>query len=57
MKLRLTFDLNYTPNGVTEAELRQMLAQIAIDAINDGRLTGDTEAAVESYRYTLGLVR
>lgn len=51
MRLRLTFEVEYKPNGVPWATLADMLADAAVRALNDGTLTGETEAEVEQHRY------
>lgn len=49
MKLRLTLDVEYIPNGVDAQWLKDNLMNVASRAIGEGLLTGDSEAEVETY--------
>jgi hypothetical protein len=52
LKLRLIFDIEYAPHGVSEHRLRYLLEEeVAGRALNEGLLTGDTEAEVEAWQY------
>ena len=49
MKITMTVEVHYTPNGVDRRLLETWL-QTAIDtAYENGSLTGDSEAEVETY--------
>lgn len=50
VKLRLVMEVEYAPNGVPTTELREMMHDCVTRALNDGTLTGDTEATVEQHR-------
>ena len=48
---QLVLDVTYNDNGVPENDLRQMLGNVIMHAIDEGLLTGNTEAEVEEYSY------
>lgn len=50
--LRLTLDVTYTPNGVTVDELRERLENVATGAVNEGLITGDSAAEVQTWSAT-----
>lgn len=52
VKLRLTFEVEYAPHGVSVDTLRESLLQMCNHAITNGMITGDTEAEVENYKMT-----
>lgn len=47
--LRLTLIVTYQPNGTPTKELYDMLKAIANDAANNGTMTGETPAEVETW--------
>lgn len=49
VRLRLTLDVTYTPNGVLVAELIENLQQLCERAIGEGLLTGASAAEVEEH--------
>ena len=49
IKLRLVIEVDYTPNGATVGELTDLLKSIGERAANDGQLTGETPAEVETW--------
>lgn len=49
VRLRLTFDIEYAPNGESIEDLTERLRRTAERAINEGLLTGDSPATVEQY--------
>lgn len=54
--LRLTLEVEYEPNGVPVAELKNMLFDIVSRAAGDGLLTGDTPAVVDNYTHEVEVV-
>ena len=48
MRLRLEFEIDYDPAGVSQEELADMLAEVAEHALGVGLVTGDTPATVEN---------
>lgn len=46
---RLIFDVSYLPNGVSMETLTEMLQQVAARAIEEGMVTGHTDAEVADY--------
>ena len=48
MRLRLEFEVDYDPAGVSQEDLADKLANIAHRALDEGLLTGDTAAEVSS---------
>jgi hypothetical protein len=50
IKLRLMVDVDYTPNGVSLDELKQMLLSFAEYGFGNGRFTGCTPAEVEQWQ-------
>lgn len=50
MKLRLTLDVDYSPHGVQESTLRNMLEWGVQHAVGEGMLTGSTEAEVDLWK-------
>lgn len=57
LKFRLTLDVEFDPQGVTDKELRSHLHQVVRDAVNNGTLTGESPATVELYNYSIKMVR
>ena len=55
-KLRLVLDVSYNENGVPEEDLRWLLGNVVMHATNEGLLTGESEAEVESYEYRVEVV-
>jgi hypothetical protein len=55
MRLQLILDVTYT-DGVAEDVLRQMLDNLVLHAVNEGMLTGETKAEVESYSHRIETV-
>ena len=53
LKLQLTLNVRFAPNGVTQETLERNLKQLVWDAVGLGRLTGDSPATVENYTYTV----
>lgn len=53
MKLKLTINIDYCPDGVTESELRDLLDYAANSLASEGRFTGDTPATVNSWNYDI----
>lgn len=47
--LRLTLTVTYQPNGTPSRDLYDMLKAIAADAANQGGMTGETAAEVETW--------
>lgn len=56
MQLRLTIDVTYAPNGVSEQELSAILRYIADYAADRGLITGETPAEVVSYETTVSVL-
>jgi hypothetical protein len=50
-RFQLVLDVTYNDNGVPENDLRRMLGNVVTHAIDEGLLTGNTEAEVEEYSY------
>jgi len=48
-KLRLVIDVDYFNNGEAEETLEHLLKAIAAKAANDGLMTGETPAEVETW--------
>lgn len=57
MKFRLILDTEFDPCGCTPEDLRRNLNQVVRDAVNNGTLTGSLPATVESYNYSVKLIR
>ncbi len=53
MKLRLTIDVEYDPQGVPEDVLWHMMDYIPRRAFGEGLFTGDTEATVEHWSHSV----
>lgn len=53
LKYRLTLDVDFDPQGTTKKQLERNLNQVIKDAVNNGTLTGETEATVEHYSFTV----
>ena len=51
--LRLVFDVNYAPNGVSPNELQEALRHAASNTIENGVLTGSSPAEVIDYSITV----
>jgi len=51
INLRLTLDVDFDPQGVSRDELIRNLNNVVSQAANNGTLTGDTPATVESYGF------
>jgi hypothetical protein len=49
LKLRLIVDVDYVPNGVSKDALEDMLKSIVDRAANDGLMTGETPAEVDTW--------
>ena len=49
IKLRLTLDVEFDPQGETSEALKRRMFQVVKDATNNGTLTGDSGATVEHY--------
>jgi hypothetical protein len=49
VKMRLTLDVSYQPNGVSAEALADLLRAIADSAAGDGLMTGETEAEVDTW--------
>ena len=47
--MRLTFDVEFDPQGETADELKRRLYQMVRDSTSNGVLTGDSGATVEHY--------
>lgn len=56
LKLRLTLDVEYNPNGVPPVIFKDMLETLARKAASDGLMTGDTEATVKEWDATVVVV-
>lgn len=50
-KLRLILDVDFDPQGVDRDTLVRQMHDVVNRAVNDGTLTGDTPATVESYNF------
>lgn len=50
LNLQLTLDVTYITRGVSERELKENLEQMVRDALNNGTLTGETEAEVDDWK-------
>jgi len=48
-KLRLVIDVDYLNNGEAEETLEHLLKSIADSAANDGLMTGETSAEVDTW--------
>jgi len=49
IRLRMVVEVEYAPNGETEAALKERLSRIVQDAAGDGHMTGDGPATVEEW--------
>lgn len=49
IKFRLTLDVEISPQGETRQTLIRNLQQVVVDAVNNGTLTANTSATVETY--------
>jgi hypothetical protein len=57
IKLRLTLDVEFDPQGMTVDRLKDHLYRVVRDATNNGTLTGDTPATVEHYTASVKQLR
>jgi hypothetical protein len=57
IKLRLTLDVEFDPQGMTVDALKDNLYQVVKDATNNGTLTGETPATVEHYTASIKQLR
>jgi hypothetical protein len=53
VKYRLTLNVEIDPCGTPTDVLEHNLNQVIQDAVNNGTLTGETEATVEHYAYSV----
>jgi len=51
--MTLTLRIKYKPRGVTISDLKTALTQMVTEAISNGRLTGETDAVVLNYEYSI----
>lgn len=49
LKLRLSLDIEYTPNDVSERFLRGQLEFMVKNAMSNGLVTGETDAEIENW--------
>ena len=49
IKLRLTLDVEFDPQGETIDKLKDRLYRVIRESVNNGVLTGDSGATVEHY--------
>lgn len=56
-KLRLTLNVAFNPNGVKTPLLKEHLLQVVKDAVNNGTLTGESPAEVETYTFKITEIR
>lgn len=49
LKLRLSLDIEYTLNGVSEQYLRRQLEFIMENAMSNGMVTGESDAEIENW--------
>lgn len=55
-KLQLVLNVTYNDNGVAEETLRRLLDNLVAHAVDEGLLTGETEAEVEEYTHRVETV-
>lgn len=53
MKFRLVLDVKFDPQGCTPEDLKANMNQVVRDSVNNGTLTGDLPATVETYNYSV----
>jgi hypothetical protein len=57
LNYQLVLNVSIDPHGTTPDELQRVLHEVVQDAVNNGTLTGETEATVEHYDYSVKLKR
>ena len=57
MKIKLELTVDYDECVESYATLASLLSWVVIDAVEEGRLTGDTYATVNDYSYTIREVK
>jgi hypothetical protein len=57
MKLCLTIEVEYAPNGTTLQGLKDMMHAVADRAAGEGMLTGETPAVVEGWKASVEEVK
>jgi hypothetical protein len=57
MKIKLELTVDYDAGVVSYATLASFLSWVVIDAVDEGRLTGNTYATVNDYSYTVREVK
>lgn len=53
LSYQLVLNVEFDPQGTTPAELEANLHQVVRDSVNNGTLTGETPATVETYNYSV----
>jgi hypothetical protein len=56
IRVRLTLDVTYTPNGAESVELANNLYKMVEKAIDNGMLTGHSDAEVDQYSMETAVV-
>jgi hypothetical protein len=57
IKLRLTLDVEFDPQGETIDKLKDRLYRVIRESVNNGVLTGDSGATVEHYTASVKQLR
>lgn len=57
IKLRLTLDVEFDPQGMTVDRLKDRIYQMVRDSVNNGTLTGDTPAILGHYTASVKQLR
>lgn len=56
MKLRLTLDVDYEPHGESAADLVDQLERAVLNCVDNGLLSGDGPAEVDSWTQRIEVV-
>ena len=56
VKIRLTLDVTYKPNGETVKELKYKMNDIAVQGVNHGLMTGEGPAEVEEWKSKVQII-
>lgn len=57
MKIKLELTVDYDESVASYRDLADLLSWVVIDAVDEGRLTGNTYATVNDYSYTVREVK
>jgi hypothetical protein len=56
-KIRLTVDVAYIPNGTSKEWLKDNLMNMVSNAIDNGLLTGESDAEVDTYNIKVEVMK